>query len=153
MRHPAGILCRNGRGGDDSDGRSRLGPFGTSRDPRYVDSGLCLADRRQSKLRDIIALSRPRGGLAFLSACQTAASVSSTKPFIWRQRGVIGTMWSISDKLAPDVARDAYEQLFENARRPYYREVARALHDAIGRVRESGSASFVVRVPFIHVGL
>ena len=37
-----------------------------------MDSGLCLADRRRLKLRDIIALSRPRGGLAFLSACQTA---------------------------------------------------------------------------------
>ena len=72
---------------------------------------------------------------------------------MWRQRGIIGTMWSISDKHAPDVARDAYEQLFENARRPYYREAARALHDAIGRIRESGSASFVDWVPFIHVGL
>ena len=35
-------------------------------------SGLCLANRRRLKLSDIIALSRPCGGLAFLSACQTA---------------------------------------------------------------------------------
>ena len=37
-----------------------------------TSSGLCLADRRRLKISDIIALSRPRGGLAFLSACQTA---------------------------------------------------------------------------------
>ena len=37
-----------------------------------IESGLCLADGRRLKVRDIIALSRPHGGLAFLSACQTA---------------------------------------------------------------------------------
>ena len=46
------------------------------RDP--LSNGLCLADRRRLKLSDIIKLSHPttgtsrRGGLAFLSACQTA---------------------------------------------------------------------------------
>ena len=34
--------------------------------------GLCLAVRWGLKLRNIIALSRPRGGLAFFSACRTA---------------------------------------------------------------------------------
>ncbi|KAF8431415.1 CHAT domain-containing protein [Boletus edulis BED1] len=37
-----------------------------------TDSGLCLADKRRLKISDIIGLSRSRGGLAFLSACQTA---------------------------------------------------------------------------------
>ncbi|KAG6371116.1 hypothetical protein JVT61DRAFT_10658 [Boletus reticuloceps] len=37
-----------------------------------VDSGLCLADKRRLTLRDMLSLSRPDGGLAFLSACQTA---------------------------------------------------------------------------------
>ena len=34
--------------------------------------GLCLAVRWGLKLRNIIALSRPRGRLAFFSACRTA---------------------------------------------------------------------------------
>ena len=37
-----------------------------------TDSGLCLANGRHLKVPDVIALSRSRGGLAFLSACQTA---------------------------------------------------------------------------------
>ncbi|KAF8552255.1 hypothetical protein OG21DRAFT_1416447 [Imleria badia] len=125
-----------------------------------ADSGLCLADRRRLKLRDIIALSRPRGGLAFLSACQTAmgdehlsdeAIHIAAGMLFAGYGGVIGTMWSISDKLAPDVARDVYTQLFRNDTRPDYRDAARALHEAIGRVRET--VPFHIWLPFIHVGL
>ena len=127
-----------------------------------ADSGLCLADRRRLKLRDIIALSRPRGGLAFLSACQTAMgdrdlsdeAIHIAAGMLFAGYGsVIGTMWSISDALAPAVARDVYEQLFRDGTQPDYRDAARALHDAIGRVRESGRAPFVKWLPFIHVGL
>ena len=50
--------------------------------------------------------------------------------------GVIGTMWLISDSLAPAVARDVYEHLFRDGRRPDYREAARALHGAVGCARE-----------------
>ncbi|KAI9573088.1 CHAT domain-containing protein [Boletus coccyginus] len=126
-----------------------------------TNSGLCLADQRRLKLGDMIALSRPRGGLAFLSACQTAmgdAVLSDEAVHIAAGMlfagygGVVGTMWSISDKLAPDVARDVYGQLFRNGTRPDYREAARALHEAIGRLRH-GNASFVEWLPFIHVGL
>ena len=66
--------------------------------------------------------------------------------------GVIGTMWPISDELAPDVARDVYTQLFQNGTRPDYRGAARALHDAVGRLRDNDKASFVTWLPFIHVG-
>ena len=126
-----------------------------------TDSGLCLADGRRLRLRDIIALSRPRGGLAFLSACQTAmgdehlsdeAIHIAAGMLFAGYGGVIGTMWSISDKVAPRVARDVYEQLFRNGTRPDYREAARALHDAIGRLRDSNT-SFAEWLPFIHVGL
>ena len=127
-----------------------------------TESGLCLADQRLLKLRDIIGLSRPHGGLAFLSACQTAMGderlsdeaihVAAGMLFAG-YGGVIGTMWSISDELAPDVARNVYAQLFRNGTRPDYREAARALHGAIGRLRDSGTASFVKWLPFIHVGL
>ena len=126
-----------------------------------VNSGLCLADRRRLKISDITALSRPRGGLAFLSACQTATgnehlsdeAIHIAAGMLFAGfASVIGTMWSISDSLAPDVARDVYEQLFRGGQRPDYREAARALHEAVGCARECG-ASFVDWVPFIHLGL
>ena len=127
-----------------------------------LDSGLCLADGRRLKLRDMVALSRPHGGLAFLSACQTAMGderltdeaihVAAGMLFAG-YGGVIGTMWSISDKLAPKIAKDVYEQLFRSGTQPDYREAARALHDAIGRLRDSGKVPFSSWLPFIHVGL
>ncbi|KAF8552263.1 hypothetical protein OG21DRAFT_1486344 [Imleria badia] len=122
-----------------------------------TESGLCLANGRRLKLRDIIAVSRPRGGLAFLSACQTAMGDEGLSDeaihiaagmLFAGYGGVIGTMWSISDKLAPDVARDVYAQLFRNDTRPDYRDAARALHEAIGRVQET--VPFHIWLPFIH---
>jgi CHAT domain-containing protein len=127
-----------------------------------TESGLCLADRRRLKISDIIALSRSGGGLAFLSACETAMGAERLSDeaihiaagmLFAGYGGVIGTMWSISDKLAPDVAWDVYKQLFRNGTRPDYREAARALHGAIGRLRDSPNASFATWLPFIHVGL
>ncbi|KAF8129595.1 CHAT domain-containing protein, partial [Boletus edulis] len=127
-----------------------------------TDSDLCLANGRRLKISDIIGLSRSRGGLAFLSACQTAmgdegltdeAIHIAAGMLFAGYGGVIGTMWSISDRLAPVVARGVYEYLFRNGTRPDHRDAARALHEAVGRLRESGEASFVTWVPFIHVGL
>ncbi|KAF8444142.1 CHAT domain-containing protein [Boletus edulis BED1] len=127
-----------------------------------TNSGLCLANGRRLKISDIIGLSRSRSGLAFLSACQTAmgdegltdeAIHIAAGMLFAGYGGVIGTMWSISDKLAPIVARRVYEYLFRNGTRPDHRDAARALHEAVGHLRESGDASFATWVPFIHVGL
>ncbi|KAI9574363.1 hypothetical protein HD554DRAFT_2046505 [Boletus coccyginus] len=63
-----------------------------------------------------------------------------------------GMLFAGYGALAPDVAKYVYGQLFRNGTRPDYREAARALHEAIGRVRHS-NASFVEWLPFIHVGL
>ncbi|KAI9573087.1 TPR-like protein [Boletus coccyginus] len=126
-----------------------------------TDSGLCLADGRRLNLHDIITVSRPRGGLAFLSACQTAKgdahlsdeAIHITAGMLFAgYGGVVGTMWKINDELAPRVARDVYRQLFRDGTRPDYREAARALHEVIGRLRHS-NASFTEWLPFIHVGL
>ncbi|KAF8444059.1 TPR-like protein [Boletus edulis BED1] len=127
-----------------------------------TESGLCLADGRRLRVSDIIGLSRSRGGLAFLSACQTAmgdegltdeAIHIAAGMLFAGHGGVIGTMWSISDRLAPVVARGVYEYLFRNGTRPDHRDAARVLHEAVGRLRESGEASFTTWLPFIHVGL
>ncbi|KAG9317751.1 hypothetical protein JVU11DRAFT_1969 [Chiua virens] len=141
---------------------------------RPTESGLGLADGRRLRVVDMMSLSRDRRedggdrGLAFLSACQTATGdrglsdeaihIAAGMLFAG-YGGVVGTMWSISDRVAPSLARDVYEQLFQrvdgngaNSVTPDYREAARALHGAIGRLREGG-ASFVEWLPFIHVGL
>lgn len=126
-----------------------------------ADIGLLLADGRRLKLSDIIALSRPRGGLAFLSALETArgdeglpdeAIHLAAGMLFAGYGGAIATMWSINDKLAPVVAKDVYEQLFRNSTRSDRREAARALQGAVGRLRDRG-ASFREWVPFIHIGL
>ena len=126
-----------------------------------TNSGLCLANERRLKISDIITLSRSRGGLAFLSACQTATGDKELSDeaihiaagmLFAGYSGVIGTMWSISDRLAPDVARDVYKELFRDDKRPDCREAARALHEAIKRARDRGER-FADWVPFIHVGI
>ena len=127
-----------------------------------TDSGLCLADQRRLRVFDIIGLSRPHGGLAFLSACQTAKgdedlsdeAIHIAAGMLFAGfAGVIGTMWSISDKIAPNVAKDVYKQLFRNGTTPDYREAAQALQVAVGRLRDSSNVSFEDWLPFIHVGL
>ena len=128
-----------------------------------IESGLCLADKRRMKVSDMLALSRPRhGGLAFLSACQTAMGnerlpdeaihIAAGMLFAGFE-GIVGTMWSISDSLAPVVASEVYERLFGNGKMPDHREAAQALHEAIECVRRSSSASFEEWILFIHVGL
>ena len=134
---------------------------GTQDPTSPTNSGLCLANEHRLKVSDMITLSRSRGGLAFLSACETATGDKELSDeaihiaagmLFAGYGGVIGTMWSISDRLAPDVARDVYEELFQDGKRPDYREAARALHEAIKRARDRDEKSFDW-VPFIHVGL
>ena len=124
-------------------------------------SGLCLADKRRLRISDIISLSRSRGGLAFLSACQTAkgdkrlsdeAIHIAAGMLFAGYGGVIATMWSISDRVAPDVAADVYQELFRDDKWPDHRDAARALHEAMKCAQDRGE-SFFDWVPFIHVGL
>lgn len=102
-------------------------------DVSLTESGLCLADRRCLKISDIIALSCPHGGLAFLSACQMAMgdknltneAIHITAGMLFAgYGGVVGMMWSISDELVPHVARDVYGQLFRKGTKPDYWEAA-----------------------------
>ncbi|KAJ7734062.1 hypothetical protein B0H16DRAFT_1695911 [Mycena metata] len=69
-------------------------------------------------------------------------------------RGVIGTMWSIGDNDAPQVAGDVYAHLLE-ASPPDPARAAEALHLAVQKLREQsgGKKSFLHWVPFIHVGV
>lgn len=134
---------------------------GTQDRQNPYDSGFLLAHGKRLKLPDIARLSRPHGGLAFLSACHTATGDAQLSEeaihiaagmLLAGYRSVIATMWTILDNDAPRVTKDVYKSLFSDGKVPDSRQAAEALHDAIEQLRDSG-ASFLSWVPFIHVGL
>jgi CHAT domain-containing protein len=128
-----------------------------------ADSGMMLSDGRL-KLSDIINVSRVQGGLAFLSACQTATVDKALSDeaihfaagmLLAGYEGVIATMWSIKDSDAPLVVDKVYDRLFQNHHdeRPDYRNASRALHDAVQSLRARNEKSYLSWVPFIHIGI
>ncbi|KAJ7231539.1 TPR-like protein [Mycena rebaudengoi] len=128
-----------------------------------TESALLLAGSSRLTLSNIIQLSLPNADLAFLSACQTATgsqelqdeSVHLTAGMLLAgYRGVIGTMWSIDDNDAPQVAGDVYAHLLETSP-PDPTRAAQALHLAVQKLREQPGSrkSFLHWVPFIHFGV
>ncbi|KAJ7084108.1 CHAT domain-containing protein [Mycena epipterygia] len=128
-----------------------------------TESALLLAGSSRLTLSNIIELSLPNADLAFLSACQTATGSKKLQDesvhlaagmLLAGYRGVIGTMWSIMDNDAPQVAGDVYAHLLE-ASPPDPTRAAQVLHLAIQKLREQPGAkkSFLHWVPFIHFGV
>ncbi|KAJ7217603.1 TPR-like protein [Mycena rebaudengoi] len=137
-----------------------------------TESALLLAGSSRLTLSNIIQLNLPNADLAFLmqgillaflSACQTTTgsqelqdeSVHLTAGMLLAgYRGVIGTMWSIDDNDAPQVAGDVYAYLLEISP-PDPTRAAEALHLAIQKLREQPGpkTSFLQWVPFIHFGV
>ncbi|KAJ7089150.1 CHAT domain-containing protein [Mycena epipterygia] len=128
-----------------------------------TESALLLAGSSRLTLSNIIELSLPNADLAFLSACQTATGSKKLQDesvhlaagmLLAGYRGVIGTMWSIMDNDAPQVAGDVYAHLLETSP-PDPTRAAQALHLAIRKLREQPRAkkSFLHWVPFIHFGV
>ncbi|KAJ7115469.1 CHAT domain-containing protein [Mycena epipterygia] len=128
-----------------------------------TESALLLAGSSRLTLSNIIELSLPNADLAFLSACQTATGSQELQDesvhlaagmLLAGYRGVIGTMWSIMDNDAPQVAGDVYAHLLEVSP-PDPTRAAEALHLAIQKLREQPGTkkSFLHWVPFIHFGV
>jgi CHAT domain-containing protein len=128
-----------------------------------TESALLLAGSSRLTLSNIIHLSLPNADLAFLSACQTATGSQQLQDesvhlaagmLLAGYRGVIGTMWSIMDHDAPQVAGDVYAHLLE-ASPPDPTRAAEALHLAVRKlqVQLGAKKSFLRWVPFIHFGV
>jgi CHAT domain-containing protein len=128
-----------------------------------TESALLLARSSRLTLSNIIELSLPNADLAFLSACQNATGSEKLQDesvhlpagmLLAGYRGVIGTMWSIMDNDAPQVAGNVYAHLLE-ASPPDPTRAAEALHLAVRKLREQPGAkkSFLHWVPFIHFGV
>ena len=126
-----------------------------------TESGLCLQDRRLDIL-SIIAKPFPHADLAFLSACETATGDEKTSDEALHitgsmlgagYRGVIGTMWSITDEAAPIVASGVYKSLLDGSEANSER-AAYALHEAIQVLRKSSTLEmFYAWAPFVHFGI
>ena len=123
-----------------------------------MKSGFLLHDK-PLELSEIVKAQLPKADFAFLSACQTAtgdeniaeeSSHLAAGMLFSGYRGVVATMWSISDEVAPQVAEDFYRIMLENGK-PDSRKAAYALHQAVQKLQKNG-ASFITWVPFIHIG-
>jgi CHAT domain-containing protein len=128
-------------------------------------SALKLHGSEELELQAIMQKSYGHGGLAFLSACQTATGDEKVpEEAVHLAAGmlaagyssVIATMWSIRDEDAPLVAREVYSRLFGKYMRdgvPDPRKAAYALHESMAVLREEiGEEKFDSWVPFIHMG-
>ncbi|KIM23683.1 hypothetical protein M408DRAFT_27643 [Serendipita vermifera MAFF 305830] len=123
-----------------------------------LKSGFLLHDKIL-ELSELIREPLPKTDFAFLSACQTAMgdekvaeeSVHLAAGMLFSGcKGVIATMWSIQDEDAPKVTEVVYNWMLKGGV-PNRKEAARALHEAVKELRESG-ADFLSWVPFIHMG-
>ena len=125
-----------------------------------MDSALLLSGSSRLTLSEIIRMRMPSKDLAFLSACQTATGNKGLSDEVVHlaagmllagYRGVLATMWFISDLHAPTVANDVYAYLFKGGG-PNSTNVAEALHYAMKNLQGRPGVSFLVWVPFIHMG-
>ncbi|GAA2163525.1 MULTISPECIES: CHAT domain-containing protein [Glycomyces] len=109
---------------------------------------------------DLSSTSAGAGEFAFLSACQTATggvtgfdeavNLSAALHYSgWRH--VIGTLWTVYDDSASQVADDLYRTLVKDDAIDSA-ETARALHDAMLRIRKEHPNDTAAWARFIHSG-
>ncbi|MFV2085583.1 CHAT domain-containing protein [Micromonospora sp. LOL_021] len=124
---------------------------------RPSDGGLLLHDGALT-VTDL-SQQQHQGEFAFLSACKTAVggvnlpdeAITLTAALHYTgYRHVIGTLWSVLDATAADVAEAVYTALAVDGRLDADRS-AYALHDAVHQVRAAG-APMAAWSPFTHTG-
>ncbi|TFK16512.1 hypothetical protein FA15DRAFT_650851 [Coprinopsis marcescibilis] len=142
---------------------AHFGCHGIQHSTNPLASALVLSGGRLTMEKVIQKCQASNGSLAYLSACQTAKSdeerpdealtLAATMLFAGF-RGVVGTMWSISDNDAPVIADAFYAHMFRHGteRPPDATEAAYALHLAVQKIRDGG-AKFWNWVPYVHFGI
>ncbi|KAF6745766.1 CHAT domain-containing protein [Ephemerocybe angulata] len=121
------------------------------------------------ELGTILKSNLKNADLAFLSACQTSTGEEKLSDeavhlaagmLAAGYRRVVGTMWSIGDQPAQDVAVKFYEHIFTQMKRTGGvafdgTHSAYALHDATQQLRlslDDSERSLLTWVPFVHFG-
>ncbi|KAI0084227.1 CHAT domain-containing protein [Irpex rosettiformis] len=128
-----------------------------------TNSAFALYDGRLT-LSMLISQHLPNVDLAVLSACQTATGDEKLSEEAVHlaagmlnvgYKSVIGTMWSISDYIAPEVMREFYTVMAEQVKAGGELQPAYALHEAMKALRSKPGRmnEFLRWVPFVHFGL
>ncbi|KAI0085861.1 CHAT domain-containing protein [Irpex rosettiformis] len=128
-----------------------------------TNSAFALYDG-QLTLGALMSQHLPNADLAVLSACQTATGDEKLSEEAVHlaagmlnigYKSVIGTMWSISDSIAPEVMRVFYTVMAEQVKAGGELHPAYALHEAtkVLRKKKDRMDDFLRWVPFVHFGL
>ncbi|KAI0084264.1 CHAT domain-containing protein [Irpex rosettiformis] len=128
-----------------------------------MSSAFALYDGKLT-LSSLMSQHLPNADLAILSACQTATGDEKLSEEAVHlaagmlnagYKSVIGTMWSISDYIAPEVMRVFYTVMAEQVKAGGELQPAYALHEATKALRNKpgGVDDFLRWVPFVHFGL
>jgi CHAT domain-containing protein len=138
-----------------------LACHGVQKPEEPTKSALILQDGHLT-LEEIIKLNLPKAEFAFLSACQTTTGDESLSEeavhiaggmLLAGYRGVVATMWSIKDDLAPEVTDEFYSHIMKDEERPDSRKAAEALHLAVQKLQKKAGISLTDWIPFVHLGL
>jgi CHAT domain-containing protein len=156
----AGTKRRVMRGMEDSNWL-HLACHGIQIPDEPTKSALLLDDGHLT-LDEIIKLDLPQAEFAFLSACQTTTGDESLSEeavhiaggmLLAGYCGVVATMWSIQDELAPKVTDVFYRHMVRDGGRPDYRNAAEALHVSVQMLREQPGVQLLDWIPFVHLGV
>lgn len=124
-------------------------------------SALILEDGHLT-LEEIVRLNLPNAEFAFLSACQTTTGDERLSEeavhlagamLLAGYRGLVATMWSIQDDLAPEVADGFYTHIMQGDQQPDSRKAAEALYYSIQRLRKKRNVPLIDWIPYVHLGL
>ncbi|PVF95782.1 hypothetical protein CPB86DRAFT_875431 [Serendipita vermifera] len=138
-----------------------LACHGIQKPDEPTKSALLLEDGHLT-LEEITKLDLPKAKLAFLSACQTTTGDEKLSEeavhiaggmLLAGYRGVVATMWSIQDDLAPEVADEFYAHLIQDGQEPDSRKAAEALHISVQKLRQKRNVPLIAWIPFVHLGI
>jgi CHAT domain-containing protein len=138
-----------------------LACHGIQKPEEPTKSALILQDGHLT-LEEIIRLNLPNAEFAFLSACQTTTGDEKLSEeavhiaggmLLAGYRGVVATMWSIQDDLAPEVADEFYANIMKDEQRPNSRRAAEALHHSVQSLRKRRDVPLIDWIPFVHLGI
>ncbi|KAI9441135.1 CHAT domain-containing protein, partial [Lactarius psammicola] len=139
---------------------------GTLEAGKPFDAGFELHGNERLTLLDIVRSRLPAAEFAFLSACHTAELTdgSSSDEGLHLAaavqycgfRSVVGTMWAMANEDGSDLAKQFYKSMFPRGEQggpvPYYKRSARALRDAMKKLRKKRHMTLERWVNFVHYG-
>lgn len=133
---------------------------GLHNDDKPFESAFMLYDGGLT-LRDFLTAHPGFSGLAFLSACETAAfSLTAPNEVLHLSAAVqfcgfanvIGTQWPVKDVFASKLADVFYRELFCEGNSVTLASSAEALHSSLMKLKDSG-VPVEDLITFIHIGI